>query len=259
MRARVTNAEGKHGKKHKAEEDEELSSLSGFSVSDQEENDDHDDLKFTLAPKNKKNYKEASDDEHYEEEHQDIVLNPRDDLKARFEHYEKTRKRNEEEKRQREILAAQDPDNIQNMPMQRPHTASGAMRSSETMLPKYSMTRQKENFQPQRPMTAMQRTDDGSANKSITFKAIYTKPMLQTSIEKKNFNYTIKNFKTIPKRSDPVSRYQQMNSQWNKSKFLKANQKTKEGRKLNLAERNKESKPENIFHRYQPKYVFEQH
>ena len=89
----------------------------------------------------------------------------------------------------------------------------------------------------------------------MTFKPIYTKTIRETLIGKKVFNYSEKNFKTIAKKSDPVSRMNAFKNEWNKTKFLKANsQKMKEGRKLNLAERNQTSKPDFVFHKYKNKY-----
>lgn len=89
----------------------------------------------------------------------------------------------------------------------------------------------------------------------VTFKPIYTKTIRETLINKKVYNYKDKNFKTIAKKSDPVSRINAFKNEWNKTKFLKANNtQKKEGRKLNLAERNQTSKPDFIFHKYKSKY-----
>jgi hypothetical protein len=242
----------------KLKDEDELSSLSGFTASDNEENDD---IKFKKFSKVKKNRKEPSDDEEdLDQENQDIVLNPKEDMRARFEHYENLRKKNEEERRQREILGTQNVDNLQNIPLKRPHSSHGALKTTETIQPKGFVNRQKENLYPERPQTANVRLYDGDNDeerKPITFKPVYTKGYQQTLIEKKVFNYTDKKFKTIAKKSDPVSRFKAFSTQWNKTKFLKNNPKMKEGRKLNLVERNQISKPEFVFHRYQSKYVFE--
>lgn len=94
----------------------------------------------------------------------------------------------------------------------------------------------------------------------VPFKPIYTKSINQTLMEKKVFNYADKKFKTLPKKSDPVSRFNAFRNGWNKTKFLKntgGNDNKKEGRKLNLSVRNQTSKPDFVFHKYQPKYVFD--
>jgi len=240
----------KHG-----EEEEELSSLSGFTASDNEE---HDDLKFKIHSKTTKNVHLHSDDEEeWDQENRDIVLNPKEDFNEKFQQYEMLRKKNAEEKRQREILAAQNPDNVQNIPLKRPHSSHGPMKNSENTLSGTFALRQKENLYPERPQTANVKFHEEAYETKTAFRPIYTKPILQTMIEKKVFNYKDKTFKTIPKKSDPVSRINAFKNEWNKTKFLKNNPKMKEGRKLNLAERNQTSKPEFIFHRYQAKYTFD--
>ena len=90
----------------------------------------------------------------------------------------------------------------------------------------------------------------------MAFTPIYKKGIQQTLIEKKAFNYNDKKFNTLAKKSDPVSRFNAFKSEWGKTKILKGDTKGKEGRKLNLAERNQTSKPDFIFHRYQSKFHF---
>jgi len=247
------------GKKYQDEQEDELSSLSGFTASDNEE---QEDMKFKMAPKGKKNKRDFSDDEEWEAENRDIVLNHQEDIKERFLRHENLRKKNEEERRQREILASQNPDNIQNVPLKRPHSSHGALKGSENNknMGRTFMNTQKENLYQERPQTAYNASHDDEEyeiRQTPAFKPIYTKTIQQTLIEKKVFNYTDKKFKTIAKKSDPVSRFNAFRNEWNKTKFLKANPKMKEGRKLNLAERNQNSKPDFIFHRYQPKYTFD--
>lgn len=67
--------------------------------------------------------------------------------------------------------------------------------------------------------------------------------MNEFKVKNKQFDYNNKKFKTIPKKSDPVSRYQSMQQAWKSNKFLKSNNNTsssksganeREGRKLNL-------------------------
>ncbi len=65
-------------------------------------------------------------------------------------------------------------------------------------------------------------------------------------ISNKVFNYKQKNFGTLSKKSDPVKKYQSLKKGWEKTKNLTE----KEGRKLNLAERILNSKPEERFYRY---------
>lgn len=248
---------GPKTKKYEEEQDE-LSSLSGFTASDNEE---HDDMRFKMAPKGKKNKHDLTDDENeWDAENRDIVLNPQEDIKERFLQHEYLRKKIEEERRQKGVLTNQNPENIQNVPLKRPHSSHGALKSSENQsMTRTFMNHQKENHYQERPQTAYNGNQDEEyeVRQTPAFRPIYTKTIQRTLIEKKIFNYTDKKFKTIPKKSDPVSRFNAFRNEWNKTKFLKANPKMKEGRKLNLAERNQISKPEFIFHRYQPKYVFD--
>jgi hypothetical protein len=102
-----------------------LSSLSGFTASDREgeEEDDHHEIKWSMAPKNKKNKYEESEEENedeeegeeWENENRDIMLKPQDDLHERFREHDMMRRKGEQEKREREILAARNPQNFQNI------------------------------------------------------------------------------------------------------------------------------------------------
>ena len=88
----------------------------------------------------------------------------------------------------------------------------------------------------------------------VGFKPVYKVAYPQFLRETKQFNYSEKRFSTVLKKSDPVSRFNAFKNSWNNTKFLKSNTvKGKEGRKLNLAERNQLSKPEPLFHKYHPK------
>jgi len=258
------------GKNYRDEEQEELSSLSGFTASDnEEEHEDRDEIKWSMAPKNNKHNNKnrftESDDEDEEEENdwqhenRDIMLKPQVDLQERFQEH---RRQLELEKKQKEILAAQNAENLQNiqssqtMPLKRPQSSHGTMRTSTNMSRTFLNT-QKENIHHNRPQTAAHPDayENEEERKPVTFKPIYTKTIRETLIGKKVFNYSEKNFKTIAKKSDPVSRMNAFKNEWNKTKFLKANsQKMKEGRKLNLAERNQTSKPDFVFHKYKNKY-----
>ncbi|KAL4442162.1 hypothetical protein ABPG74_009180 [Tetrahymena malaccensis] len=97
---------------------------------------------------------------------------------------------------------------------------------------------------------------------AATYKPVYKMSMNEFKIKNKQFDYTNKKFKTIPKKSDPVSRFQSMQQAWKSNKFLKSNNNTssskaatseREGRKLNLQERISSSKPQNMFYRYMTK------
>jgi len=257
--------------KNNKDEEEELSSLSGFTGSDHEgeEEEDHNEIKWSMAPKNKKNkYQESEEEEEEEElenENRDIMLKPQDDLHERFREHDMMRRKGEQEKREREILAGRNAGNFQNiqnsqtMPLKRPQSSHGALRTS-TNMSKTFLNSQKENMNHQnRPQTAARPDSyETEERKPVTFKPVYTKTIRETLIQKKVYNYSEKNFKTIAKKSDPVSRINAFKNEWNKTKFLKANQKMKEGRKLNLAERNQNSKPDFIFHKYKSKYNFDQ-
>jgi len=264
--------EKKNHKGKEGDDENELSSLSGFTASDNEEHED--DMKFKVYPNKKKNVRQYSDDdeENLEEEHHDIVLNPKDDLKARFAQLEMIKKKNEEERKRREILGERDLNEEEEeeetdapVPLKRPQSSYG--RGGSENVNKMNATtgfmpRQKENVRPQTANVSNMRIqyEEESERPNVTFKPIYTKSINQTLIEKKVFNYTDKKFKTIPKKSDPVSRFNAFRNGWNKTKFLKntgGNDNKKEGRKLNLSERNQTSKPDFIFHKYQPKYVFD--
>ncbi|CAD8194948.1 unnamed protein product [Paramecium octaurelia] len=89
---------------------------------------------------------------------------------------------------------------------------------------------------------------------STSYKPIYTTSIHQSQQMQKKYNYKQKSFNTLPKRSDPVARYQQMSSQWKKTKFLQNTNGLKEGRKLNLDTRIEQQKQElkesGMFHRY---------
>ncbi|CAK89486.1 unnamed protein product (macronuclear) [Paramecium tetraurelia] len=89
---------------------------------------------------------------------------------------------------------------------------------------------------------------------SQSYKPIYTTSIHQSQQMQKKYNYKQKSFNTLPKRSDPVARYQQMSSQWKKTKFLQNTNGLKEGRKLNLDTRIEQQKQElkesGMFHRY---------
>ena len=81
--------------------------------------------------------------------------------------------------------------------------------------------------------------------------------MQEFLVRSKCYNFKEKTFKTIPKKSDPVSRYQSMKTEWKKTKFLNSKSGDgKEGRKLNLCDRINASKPEQIFYRYLPKHAY---
>lgn len=90
------------------------------------------------------------------------------------------------------------------------------------------------------------------------YKPVYTMAYSTYLQANKKYNYKSKSFNTLNKKSDPVTRFQQMNKEWNKSKFLKSNpglkNGKKEGRKLNLVDRMDEHKQqlidEGMFHRY---------
>lgn len=56
------------------------------------------------------------------------------------------------------------------------------------------------------------------------YKPIYSMGISEMNMRNKNFNFTSKTFKTIPKKSDPVSKYQNFNKGWKQSKFLKNTQ-----------------------------------
>ncbi|CAD8096063.1 unnamed protein product [Paramecium sonneborni] len=87
-----------------------------------------------------------------------------------------------------------------------------------------------------------------------SYKPIYTTSIHQSQQMQKKYNYKQKSFNTLPKRSDPVARYQQMSQQWKKTKFLQNTNGLKEGRKLNLDTRiefqKQELKESGMFHRY---------
>jgi len=253
------------GKNYRDEEQEELSSLSGFTASDNEENEDRDEIKWSMAPKSKMNKYSESDEEEDEEEendwrheNRDIMLK-KENLQERFKEHDLMRRKGEQEKqRQKEILAAQNAENLHNMqtmPLKRPQSSNGAMRTSASnmQMSRTFLNTQKENMRPQTAAHsgAYEDTED---RKPVTFKPIYTQTIRETLIKKKVFNYSEKNFKTIAKKSDPVSRINAFKNEWNKTKFLKAGNQKKEGRKLNLAERNQTSKPDFIFHKYKSKY-----
>lgn len=107
--AKFNEKKKNHHRRKEVDDENELSSLSGFTASDNEEHED--DIKFKMNPRSqKKNVRQLSDsdEENLEEEHRDIMLNPKDDLKARFAQLEMIKKKNEEEKRQREILGERD-------------------------------------------------------------------------------------------------------------------------------------------------------
>ncbi|CAD8096208.1 unnamed protein product [Paramecium sonneborni] len=89
---------------------------------------------------------------------------------------------------------------------------------------------------------------------SSSYKPIYTTSIHQSQQMQKKYNYKQKSFNTLPKKSDPVARYQQMSQQWKKTKFLQNTNGQKEGRKLNLDTRielqKQELKESGMFHRY---------
>eukprot|EP01017_Pseudomicrothorax_dubius_P039883 TRINITY_DN6176_c0_g1_i4.p1 TRINITY_DN6176_c0_g1~~TRINITY_DN6176_c0_g1_i4.p1 ORF type:complete len:260 (+),score=66.06 TRINITY_DN6176_c0_g1_i4:123-902(+) len=88
------------------------------------------------------------------------------------------------------------------------------------------------------------------------FKPVYTKAYQESLIDRKEFNYKEKNFKTIGKKTDRVKRFQAMQNAWKGSSFLKNNSTgTREGRKLNIADRLVNSRPDQIFYRYANKYL----
>ncbi|CAD8181083.1 unnamed protein product [Paramecium pentaurelia] len=93
-----------------------------------------------------------------------------------------------------------------------------------------------------------------STSNSTSYKPIYTTSIHQSQQMQKKYNYKQKSFNTLPKRSDPVARYQQMSQQWKKTKFLQNTNGMKEGRKLNLDTRIEQQKQElkesGMFHRY---------
>ncbi|CAK70389.1 unnamed protein product (macronuclear) [Paramecium tetraurelia] len=93
-----------------------------------------------------------------------------------------------------------------------------------------------------------------STSNSSSYKPIYTTSIHQSQQMQKKYNYKQKSFNTLPKRSDPVARYQQMSQQWKKTKFLQNTNGMKEGRKLNLDTRIEQQKQElkesGMFHRY---------
>ena len=255
-------------------DNEELSSLSGFTASDreeeeEEEHEDHNEIKWSMAPKiqnkNKKNKYADSDEE--EEEERDIVLKPQNDLQERFREHDMMRRKGEQERQEQKILAQRNAEllnaqNSQTIPLKRPNSSHGALRTSTNMSRTF-LNNQKENMShtQNRPQTSYnnrhhqgEEEAEFEERKPVTFKPIYTKTIRETLINKKVYNYKDKNFKTIAKKSDPVSRINAFKNEWNKTKFLKANSQKKEGRKLNLAERNETSKPDFIFHRYKSKY-----
>ncbi|CAD8200854.1 unnamed protein product [Paramecium octaurelia] len=93
-----------------------------------------------------------------------------------------------------------------------------------------------------------------TTSNSSSYKPIYTTSIHQSQQMQKKYNYKQKSFNTLPKRSDPVARYQQMSQQWKKTKFLQNTNGMKEGRKLNLDTRIEQQKQElkdsGMFHRY---------
>lgn len=75
--------------------------------------------------------------------------------------------------------------------------------------------------------------------RSTVFRPVYTIGYQQSQIAKKIFNFKDKSFSTVPKKTDVVSRINAYRNTWNSTSFLKKNSlASKEGRKLNLAERN---------------------
>lgn len=88
----------------------------------------------------------------------------------------------------------------------------------------------------------------------MRFQPVYTEAYNQFLITNKCFNYKDKKFITVAKKTDIVAKYQNLRKGWEKTKFLKNNNSQgKEGRKLNLAERINNDKPEEMFYRYVPK------
>ncbi len=88
----------------------------------------------------------------------------------------------------------------------------------------------------------------------MRFQPVYTESYNHFLITNKFFNYKDKNFITVPKKTDIVAKFQNLKKGWEKTKFLKNNGQTgKEGRKLNLAQRINDDKPEEMFYRYVPK------
>lgn len=214
----------KHQLSSKHRDEESLSSLSGFSGSDNDEKYKHSpDQQFG-------NEYDHDQDEEEDEEEEEIVQQPKktkeQELNERFRHYEELRKRAEEERR-----IAEESGQIQSK-YKRPQTAQGGenrdIRSSNTNL-RYD---QRQTFS--RPQTANPFAQNQGEEESapILFKPVYTKPYNQYLIEKKVFNYNIKGFRTIPKKSDPVSRINAFKNEWNKTKFLKNNKTLLSGRTL---------------------------
>jgi len=252
-------------------DEEELSSLSGFTASDREEEEEHEDqheIKWSMAPKiNKNKYVESDEEEEEEEEERDVVLKPHNDLQERFKEHDMMRRKGEQERQEQKILAARNAEimqqNSRTMPLKRPNSSHGALKTSANMSRTF-LNSQKENMNhhQNRPQTSYnnrghhqgEEVEDYEERKPVTFKPVYTKTIRETLINKKVYNYSDKSFKTIAKKSDPVSRMNAFKNEWNKTKFLKANNQKKEGRKLNLAERNQTSKPDFIFHKYKSKY-----
>lgn len=91
-----------------------------------------------------------------------------------------------------------------------------------------------------RPGTAKMKTTNGFRNtysRPQTAKMPKGKKRPATALNSNSvFASNKKNLKTkMKKKSDPVSRYQQMQNSWSKNKFLSQHKGTKQGRKLDLA------------------------
>ena len=73
-------------------------------------------MRNVLRDQKKKQQLSDNEDRDLETESHDVVaLDPEEDLKRRFEQHEISRKKNEQEKRQREILASKNIENLQNI------------------------------------------------------------------------------------------------------------------------------------------------
>ena len=100
-------------------------------------------------------------------------------------------------------------------------------------------------------------SEPAEITQSVThFKPVYTVPMKTFLIQSKQFNYASKKFSTIPKKNDPVKRYQSLQKTWKKANLTKSNlHANREGRKLNLCTRIQNDKPTEVFYKYLPKFI----
>jgi len=197
---------------------EDISSLSSFSASD-------DDAMDTLAFENNA----ESEDEYFDKENKAV---PTKDYKINFkglnEDYSKTLSR------------------MDNKKNQRPQSANGGT-SSHQEVKKGTFGKDSTLRMNNRPLTSVRPQTAQNENiverpktsAGASFKPVYKMAYPQYLRETRQFNYKEKQFTTVLKKCDPVSRFNAFKNSWENTRFLKNNNvKGKEGRKLNLAERN---------------------